>query len=180
MEYVFLLLFSLWVGLTILWQFKKVREEWRFLQYVNVFNWLPVWTFFSPNPGMTDVHLVFRDKDDEGQISDWQEAEFMQVRKPVHTFWNPNKRLIKLMVDATSEVKIIQMGLKEHSAAEIMDNPQITFSKGYLILLHFAFSFPGIYEGSKSRQFALVYSSNMEKTRTITPIFISGYHELTA
>src|SRR5687767_4265223 len=104
MKLAYMSFFSLWLALTILWQFERCREKSKLLRRVNVFHLLPIWTFFSPKPGMSDTHILYRDKVPGNKMTEWMEVGLAEERRSCHWLWNPRKRLDKLAVDAVSEV----------------------------------------------------------------------------
>lgn len=80
MEAIIGLILMGWLAASILNQF---RFSWfqRFRQY-DSFSLLPIWSFFAPNPGQSDYHLVFRDRQHDGSHSEWSEIEITEPRKP--------------------------------------------------------------------------------------------------
>jgi hypothetical protein len=168
--------FSSWFVITILWQFDLIREKVKFLYKLNFFNAIPIWTFFAPTPGITDTHIIYRDKFSTGEISDWKEIGLLEERKWYHFFWNPHKRKSKLVVDALSQIK----NLKNKNEQKQFDDSElqyrIKFSKGYLILLNLVMGFNKISENSISRQFIVVDSYLITGRRQPMPIFSSPFH----
>ena len=174
---VYTILFGGWLLLTALWQLDYFRENFKFLRLINTFHILPIWTFFAPRPGMSDTHVLFRDKLPEGTFTHWEEIDLIQARKPFHMFWNPMKRLDKVAVDAISDIKTIKnRGEKGEVEPDILQH-QIKLSKGYLLLMNIAFSHPRIDEKSRWRQFVIVEGSHISGMRSITPIFFSPFHD---
>src|SRR3954470_12564692 len=60
---------------------------------------LPAWTFFAPNPGRSDYHLVYRDRRRDGSLTDWREVPLGAPRRPYSCVWNPRKRARKALSD---------------------------------------------------------------------------------
>lgn len=57
---------------------------------------LPKFGFFAPNPGGYDYHLLYRDRLDDGSVSEWTEAsELRTVSSPVPWLWSPDQYEIK-------------------------------------------------------------------------------------
>lgn len=178
MESLYIIFFSIWFLATILWQFEHVRKRSMFLHRMNIFSIFPIWTFFAPNPGITDTHLLYRDKLEGGDITDWEEISAFEKRKFYHFLWNPYKRKSKLVVDALSEVKVIKNnGESKEIENNVLQN-QIKFSKGYLILLNMVVRNPKIKTTSTSRQFIVVDAYHVAGQREITPLFSSPFHTL--
>ncbi|HSY48346.1 MAG TPA: hypothetical protein VLC46_06015 [Thermoanaerobaculia bacterium] len=63
---------------------------------------LPRWTFFAPNPGTTDHHLLYRDRIDEHTLTHWREIPLSESRSLLGAFWNPGKRNKKALTDAAN------------------------------------------------------------------------------
>ncbi|WAC03134.1 hypothetical protein N7U66_05820 [Lacinutrix neustonica] len=177
MYILYLIIFGAWLLFTMAWQFEKVREQNKILRIINTFNILPIWTFFAPNPGMYDTHLLYRDKLDGGEFSDWDEIDVVQSRKFYHFIWNPHKRTNKLTIDAISEVKAIKnAGILKEIDDTILVN-QIKFSKGYMLLLNMIFSHKKKKDTSVSRQFIVLDSTNIGGQRNLIPLFYSPFHK---
>lgn len=169
--------FGLWILLTIFWQFDYIRKTSALIRKLNTFNILPIWTFFAPNPGMYDTHLLFRDKLENGDITNWKEVDVVQKRKLYHFIWNPLKRKNKLIIDAISEVKTIKNSESQYATDKAVLDNQIKFSKGYLLLLNIAFNSKKLNSNSKSRQFIVLDSCNLNSNRSLIPLFFSPYHK---
>lgn len=177
MQILYIIFFGLWLVLTIVWQFENVRAKNKHIRAINTFNVLPIWTFFAPNPGMYDTHLLFRDKFDDGKLSDWQEIDVVQIRKFYHFIWNPHKRINKLVIDAISEVKTVKNSGLEHKTDEFVLSNQIKFCKGYLLLLNIIFNSKKLSRTSTSRQFIVLDTFNVGEERNLIPLFYSPFHK---
>ena len=88
---------GIWVVLTILNQF---NFRWfRLVRGIDLMLLIPRWTFFAPNPGVTDFHLSYRTVAADGTGSDWEEIDFISSRTPWSAIWNPQKRVTKAVVE---------------------------------------------------------------------------------
>src|SRR5580698_7748189 len=60
---------------------------------------IPRWTFFAPNPGIYDNHLLFRTGPTIDSLGDWREIEI--ICRPVFGsfIWNQRKRQRKAFTD---------------------------------------------------------------------------------
>ena len=177
MTIAYLSFFSAWLILTIFWQFSYCRENSKLLRRINFLHILPIWTFFAPRPGMSDTHIVYRDKLRSHQITGWTEVSLIDERNPFHWLWNPRKRLDKLAVDALSDVKFIKNRGTKDGSEDTAIQQQVKLSKGYLILLNIVFKQPKIEPESMWRQYAVLDATHTAGERTIAPIFFSPYHE---
>src|ERR1700686_2969061 len=80
-----------WLAATIAIQFHSSCPHW--LRAVNVFWLIPVWTFFAPNPGMTDYYLLYRDRLPDGSFDNWRKVELKNSPNGFRVaLWNPTKR----------------------------------------------------------------------------------------
>jgi hypothetical protein len=156
-----------------------MRRKSKLLRAFNTFNILPIWTFFAPKPGVTDMHLVFRDKNENGSFSDWTEVQVFERRKPYHFIWNPLKRNNKLVVDALSQLKNLK-NIQDSEKKEDEDffQMKLLLSKGYLIILSIVVNYPHKLPDSQSRQFIVAETSFLNGARHFVPILSSPFHEL--
>jgi len=88
---------------------------------------LPAWTFFAPNPGVTDTRLLWRDLRPDATASAWHEV-LPPRASLLRAVWNPRKRQGKLITDAGAMVA--------RMAAENPDNIAVLVSMPYLVILH--------------------------------------------
>lgn len=167
---------GLWLLLTILWQFDYCRERFRLLRKINALHILPIWTFFAPRPGMSDTHILFRDKLPDGHATRWEEVALVEPRRPFHSVWNPLKRLDKVAVDAISDVKTVKNRGDSRDVAPETLQQHVKLSKGYLVLMNIAFSYPKLDPAAQARQFVVVESNHDAGQRHITPLFFSPFH----
>jgi hypothetical protein len=158
--------FSIWMVATILYQFDKPSL---YLSRFDVFRLLPRWTFFSPNPGQHDMHLLYRDRLQSEALTDWYEVDFIGTPAAIPILWNPEKRLAKVLWDCWAA---IQHFSKLDGYAPLY----LALSGAYLVLLNIAQRAPS-FETSIERQFALVRSRGFVD-REIEPLFVSGFHAL--
>jgi hypothetical protein len=107
MVYIYIIFFSVWFVFSVFWQFERFRNS-NVLRFFNKLNILPIWTFFAPRPGITDLHLLFRDRKADNSCSDWTEIDVFEKRETYHFLWNPLKRNNKLIVDALSQLKTLK------------------------------------------------------------------------
>lgn len=120
--------FALWLLLTIFNQFnfKWVSQ----IKKQDIFHLLPSWTFFAPNPGTSDYHIVYRTMDDNKNVSAFIEIPLLNDRRLTHAFWNSSKRVKKVLTD-------LVMILKKSCAAEDMKKEKLQVSFSYIALLNF-------------------------------------------
>jgi hypothetical protein len=160
------ILFTTWFILSILKQLHIDALRNHFGKY-DRFSVVPSWTFFAPNPGRTDLHLLYRDGQADGSIGTWNEI-LHRRRRRFRAIWNPGKREDKVLRDCSQVLR--------RTATALPDQRLLMLTVPYLIFLNVVCSAPA---SSKAvvRQFALV-----EETRTGNqapePIFVSSFHEI--
>jgi hypothetical protein len=77
--------------------FDRIRQR-------DAFSLLPIWSFFAPNPGQSDYHVVYRDRRADGSVSGWNEMDISDTRRPYSWLWNPEKRSKKVITDVVAMV----------------------------------------------------------------------------
>jgi hypothetical protein len=172
--------FITWILLMIPWQFQKVREKAHFLAWINRAKILPVYTFFSPNPGKVDSHLLYRDSKSEGNtsVTEWREVITIPKRQAYSFIWNPEKRINKLVIDAVAELRSLnnfyyKLKLSAEDLAVFFQ-----LNRGYIALLNFVSDFDKLSPDSTHRQFMIVDVTVKDNQRQTSPLFISGFHRL--
>src|ERR1700688_673305 len=127
------ILISVWFGLSIIYQLPTRFKEW--IPDYDRFQLVPIWTLFAPNPGCTDYHLLFRDRYDDGQFSEWRELHAFGDRGLFTALWNPNKRFRKWVLDVAQYLSWM--------AVRHPDNPgAILASIPYLLVQNLVTSLP--------------------------------------
>jgi hypothetical protein len=178
MEYLYAAVFGVWLALTVLWQFETLRDRSTLLRRVNVLRMLPVWTFFAPRPGMSDTHILHRDRLADGSVTPWAQLPLIDERRWYHWLWNPRKRLDKLAVDAVSDVKSFKLAAERSGIDAQLVQQQVKLSKGYLLLLNIAASQARAAADSTARQFVIAEANHIGGRRAVTPLFVSPFHKL--
>lgn len=123
-------LLGIWYALSVCNQFPF--EVNKLIRSRDVFHLVPRWTFFAPNPGVTDYHLVYRSVSVGTEGACWQEIAWNRQR-PWYSFaWNPTKRLRKLQLDITQSI------LRLYQDDELLPQAAIVLTIPYLLLLNVA------------------------------------------
>lgn len=116
--------FGFWFVATLI---KQLRTPWAgFVHRHDRFSIVPQWTFFAPNPGRSDLHVLYRDQRANGRYTAWTEMNTMSARSAWSWVWNPRKRVRKAISDAVGSLASISQG-------DI--GPEIMVSRAYLMLL---------------------------------------------
>lgn len=126
---------------------------------------LPSWTFFAPNPGVTDTRLLWRDLRPDATAGAWHEV--LPPRASwLRAVWNPRKRQSKLITDACAIVG--------RMAAENPDNLAVLVSMPYLVVLHGVCSEPTS-PMTVARQFLVLQT---DSDGEFAPRLLSKWHAL--
>jgi hypothetical protein len=116
--------FGLWLVATLI---KQARTPWaHVVQRHDRLSIVPQWTFFAPNPGRSDLHILYRDRRADGCYTAWTEMNTTSARSPWSWLWNPRKRVRKAISDAVGALASIPQ-------SEV--GPEIMVSRAYLMLL---------------------------------------------
>jgi hypothetical protein len=161
-----ILFYFIFLVLTIINQLNfKISNLFREIDFIHI---LPKWTFFAPNPGTFDFHLLFREMDHEGNISNFKEINLLERSTLISLVWNSNKRLKKALFDLVLDLGSI-------NNYENKDNYKITFS--YLAILNFL-SCQRLKSNTIRIQFAIIRSDGYISTNKPTLVFNSDFHDL--
>ena len=139
------------------WKLDRLIRSW------DVFDVLPYWTFFAPEPGRRDMQLLYRDKLPDGFLTSWRELPLTRSRRWHDFAWSPRRRLKKALYDA---VMYIQQSI--HLEAEVR------MSVPYLLLLTFVSGIPRVYPAAKT-QF-LIMSTSALSDSAAEVVFLSDVH----
>lgn len=155
----------LWLVITLLAQHRHFQP---FINAFNALHIIPRWTFFAPNPGIRDYHLVIRDRCSDGRLASWKSVPVYSPRPKFGYFWNPQKRSSKILNDAVQAIKLL---LKR----ENIGISGIPFTVPYLLLLHYAAHAVPAEPDAMEFQIAIIESSGHD-ARTLECSFLSGFH----
>jgi hypothetical protein len=175
LETLLVTLFGLWFSLSILAQFHLEKFD-RYRTH-DLFHLIPNWTFFAPNPGRTDYHLIFRDKRRDGSTGDWKELPLLYRRRFWSFLWNPEKRETKVLTDAVASIfEMIEFQQKRERSKELTEQLLLIHSP-YLLLLNLVMSSREPHSVDVThRQFALVESFGFLSADPPRPILSSPFH----
>lgn len=154
---------------------------WESLSRHDALGLLPRWTFFAPNPGRHDLHLLVRDWID-GEPSPWREFERLPPPPLVRALWNPGRFARKTITDVGNAV--VRSAAGRVDAAE--ENAKaIQLHAAYLEILGWVTAAGrheravGVGEERGERQFALVRTQTDQPGRRLQVVFLSFLHPLT-
>jgi hypothetical protein len=166
---VVVVIYVVWGAATIANQFHRWCPGW--LRALDIFGLIPIWTFFAPNPGMTDYYLLYRDRLPDGSLDNWRKADLKASENGLRlALWNPTKRKQKALTDLVSV--LIRLA-NNHRRIE----PLIA-TVPYILILNFITSCPHSL-GTTGTQFMVLehggFSGEPERSRVLV---MSGIHRL--
>jgi hypothetical protein len=118
-----IVVFSVWFLLTI--AFQKNNRLSRLTTRFDRFTLIPKWSFFTPDPGASNYHFVYRSRDDETSVSPWLELN-LSPRGILFPLWNPQKRYREGMIELFQLLALSSI----NCSAE-----RLQFTAPYIILL---------------------------------------------
>jgi hypothetical protein len=133
----------------------------------------PGFSFFAPNPGNRDFHIVYRVTID-GQVGLWHDPLRLGARSALTAVWNPQKRVRKAIID-------ISGALAAEAHRRGRDDPLLIASIPYILLLHYVSSLVAESDATHV-QFAVLATVNDPSgdpgKRSTTLLFSSGTHRI--
>jgi len=154
-----------WLVLSVIQQFSP--PWFARVQGIDIFGLIPLWTFFAPNPGHSDYHLVYRDELHDGTITPWREVPMCELRGPRSFIWNPEKRSKKVLADVAA-------ALVQH--ADATSELETLVSLPYLILLNVIAAEEPV--RAAARQFVLVETFGFLRRGPTRALLVSRFHPL--
>jgi hypothetical protein len=133
---------------------------------------VPIWTFFAPNPGVSDYNLLSRVKLTDGTITTFQEIPLRSKKKISIALFNPDRRLQKALHDhARTIIMQIEKGIPEQNK----ENIKLTFS--YISVLNYCSKLPAMRD-AHSIQFVILESFGYLELRESRLILNSEFHKI--
>jgi hypothetical protein len=165
--------YSAWLLLTCLYQFQNVRMQ-TFLSKIDIFRLLPIWTFFAPNPGVSDYHLLYRIRYVGGRISDFKNLDVTAGKSIKNAVWNPHKRVHKSLNDFVQEIR------KTINTSDIDETNQyvLKLSFGYIVILNYCTELGRRVSDAESVQFMILESFGHFELREPRLILNSDFHNI--
>jgi len=158
-----IIVFVIWAAFSLLCQGTS-RLKTR-LKSFDIFNILPNYKFFCPNPVRYDYHLYYRSRQKDNSISDWQEIPVGRRTSLLCSVWNPLKRERKVFHKVIKTLK----GFKQQSSG----NPR---SLVYQLLLSYIKKQAG-QPGCISTQFRITYKQDLDLQSVEKVFYTSVFHE---
>jgi hypothetical protein len=156
---------SIWLLVTLVAQHTGLGSR---LARYDAVRLIPRWTFFAPNPGVKDYHLVVRDQTSNLVLSEWKTVTFGPDRRWFNLLWHPHKRARKILSDAVQSLRIVS----SHGPNGLLSD---SLSLPYLLLLKYSFEQCALADPFIARQFAIVESSGHD-VRRLEIAYASLFH----
>ncbi|WP_309614974.1 hypothetical protein [Salinibacterium sp.] len=121
-----LVVFAVWFLLTVV--FQQRNELSRLISRFDRFSLIPRWSFFSPDPGASNYHFIYRSRDDKTGMGPWLELN-LSPRGILYPLWNPRKRYREGMIEL---FQLLALSSAQYSAERLQ------FTAPYIILLDVA------------------------------------------
>jgi hypothetical protein len=166
-----IIIFGSWMLISILNQHKRLRRLVSRIVDRDICSLIPIWTFFAPNPGCTDVHILYRDRDSEGGIGAWREVEF-GGRNAWHELWSPKRRISKGIIDIVPD---LTRDTDYTPKAPVSKQKVLGFP--YLLLLNYVCAQPVDFQ-ARMRQFAVARTSGFGTESEPEVVFLSAFHHI--
>lgn len=122
-----------WLLVTIVCQVPASVKDWapgRIEEWVrghDLLGIVPRWHFFAPRPAIEDYHLLYRDTLPDGTVTRWTEVHPMPRPRWTGAMWNPAKRRVKALLDASVDLLRVSETL-DHDTDQIrLTLPYIAF-----------------------------------------------------
>lgn len=169
-------LFGVWFVLSTFGQFQNSWSD--RLRRLDRLQLLPIWTFFAPNPGNSDYHIIVRDRRYDGSVGNWRDALPISPVTLLSGVWNPEKRKQKVLVDAVSSIVELLAPQSVRALDAISQERVLMVSSPYLVLLNLVVHCVPHDSNATESQFAVIERRGFGKEAQPTVLFRSPFHGL--
>ena len=160
--------FIIWLAITVICQFDGRKLSTAIRAYDGL-NLIPLWTFFAPNPGTQDYHLLYRDKGQGDTPGEWHEIDIQEERYFFSCIWNPDKRDKKVLADVVQDLITMVQSTQHDTKFLIVTLP-------YLTILKAVCTKEKTVSNAAERQFMLAGSHGFNSTKAPEFILLSMFH----
>jgi hypothetical protein len=145
-----------------------------FLVKIDPFRVLPLWTFFAPNPGVSDYHLLYRTRNGKGDISSFINIRLRNKKNFMNAIWNPPKRSQKALNDFAQEIK------RQIAVHNLDDESQhlLKLSLSYIAILHYCTEINRGASDTESVQFMILESFGYFELAEPRLVLNSDFHQI--
>lgn len=161
----------LWLTWTTLHQFQLPFTKRG--KVLSAFSLIPTWRFFAPRPLHTDYEIFYRDKDKNGNLTQFHIIPLREEKSFSNALFNPNARKCKVISDSMRSFRTILAKGNDESFLR---------SYPYTLLSHFILNLP-IEKNFTERQFIIVRVSDIfsdSGNRNLDVVFTSPLLTLNA
>jgi hypothetical protein len=163
-------LFGAWFVMSIFFQVPRYSLK---MSRYDPLGLLPKWTFFAPNPGIHDYHIVRRiaanafessEAPAPHEVASWQNIRPLGDTQSIPFLWNPDRRIKKTLSDATNS--IISVLRRSKNGGDF-----VPYTPAYFLITHLAQrdAVPGT-----RVEWAIVRSHGFVGDRAVSPVFVSN------
>jgi hypothetical protein len=161
--------FATWFLVSTIYQIKPLKWAWvGRIKSRDYFAMIPSWSFFAPNPGTNDLHLLYRDQFGDGEVTPWRQVRI--PTGPARFVWNPSKRLQKGITDMSYTIQ--GYAARQPKPAEL-----VLIHPAFLALLSFVTAQPHS-PSAETTQFAIARSYGRHVDLDADLMFLSNFHRL--
>jgi hypothetical protein len=160
---------SFWALLSLLNQLPRNRHV-RWVKSRDTFALIPSWSFFAPNPGRSDYHLLYRLRTATGGLGAWQPVELRGKAGLLSTVWNPHKRKNKALTDAVCDLAYL---------TRLYSRESVSLTVSHLLLAHFIGRLPHSPD-AEAYQFVVIETFGYHNPKAWDLIYESPLHRLPA
>lgn len=171
LSFIVVAILASWFIVTVLSHLERTRPFVRSITTYDICGVVPIWTFFAPNPGRTDVYLLYRDRDAEGNITQWRDI-VLERRSEWWSFWNPQRRIGKAVVDLAPD---LTAGTPYEARTATSKRKVLEFQ--YLLILNYVCKQPADFR-AEMRQFAVARTEGHGTEHQPEVVFLSAFHRL--
>jgi hypothetical protein len=173
MIYILATFYATWILLTCAYQFTTSKVYYRLIG-IDILQLLPLWTFFAPNPGVCDYHLLMRTRRKDGSFSSFEQINLKPAKKLVTSIWNPHKRAQKSLSDYVQEI----IGMINNGDVKEDNKHQLKLNLSYISILNYCSSLKKSDHELECVQFMILESYGYKETQNPRLILNSEFHQL--
>jgi hypothetical protein len=151
---------------------QPVFKSHKWINRYDLFRLIPVWTFFAPNPGVSDFNLLSRVKLNDGTITTFQEIPLRSKKELSTALFNPERRLQKALND---HARTILMQIDNEITEQNKENIKLTFS--YISVLNYCAKLP-LAPRAYAIQFVILESFGYQELMEPRLILNSDFHKI--
>lgn len=157
---------SIWLVLIAITQIPSKLSS--YIHDIDYFSLIPSWTFFAPEPGVTDYHLLTRIKLKSGDITPLVVESITNNKIITNAIWNPKKRKHKVLTDVVQTFARLSFEFPKN----------LSLTTPYLLILNYISQIYKIQYKGEQIQFVIAETKGFQLKKEPKIIFMSEFHEL--